>query len=110
MSTRGRRDRTNEPAQALAMLNDPFLLGQAQFWANRLIQRNDESSEQRITWMYRKALGRAPATPESSRFRAFVQQLAELHEVQQDDLLESELVWKDACHAMFNTKEMIYVW
>ena len=33
MTTRGARDRTNVPEQALALLNDPFVLEQAEFWA-----------------------------------------------------------------------------
>src|SRR5262249_40233806 len=32
----GRRDVTNVPAQALALLNDPFVLQQAEVWAGRL--------------------------------------------------------------------------
>ena len=60
MATRGRRDRTNVPAQALALLNDPFLIDQAQFWAGRLIERSDASSDDRIKSMYLKALGRRP--------------------------------------------------
>ena len=32
-ATRGRRDQTNVPAQALALLNDPFVIDQSRFWA-----------------------------------------------------------------------------
>ena len=35
MATRGRRDRTNVPAQALALLNDPFVINQAKFWSEK---------------------------------------------------------------------------
>lgn len=109
MTTRGRRDRTNVPAQALALLNDPFLIDQAQFWADRLIERGDSSSEKRIQWMYLKALGRPPNSLESTRFGAFVMQLAELHGVSENGMLDNRTIWKDACHVMFNTKELIYV-
>ena len=110
MATRGRRDRTNVPAQALALLNDPFLIGQAQVWADRLVVRDDASADERIQWMYLKALGRGPSTQELDRMRGLVDRLAGLHQIDADTILDSPLVWKDACHAMFNTKELIYVW
>ena len=47
---------------------------------------------------------------EFDRMRGLVKQLAELHQVDPNSVLDSELVWKDACHAMFNVKELIYVW
>ena len=110
MATRGRRDRTNVPAQALALLNDPFLIDQAQYWAGELVERSDTSFEERLEAMYLKALGRPPNAPELDRMRAMMERLAELHQVQPDSVLRSEPVWKDVCHAMFNVKELIYVW
>src|SRR4030095_4842173 len=41
----GRRDVTTVPAQALAMLNDPFVAGQAEYWAQRLIATPQASPE-----------------------------------------------------------------
>ncbi len=41
--TQGRRDSTNVPAQALALLNDPFVLQQADVWASRLVQQPGDS-------------------------------------------------------------------
>ena len=37
--TQGRRDVTNVPEQALTLLNDPFVHGQADVWAARLVAR-----------------------------------------------------------------------
>jgi hypothetical protein len=39
----GKRDVTNVPAQALAMLNDPFVIGQAEVWGNRLRERRTQT-------------------------------------------------------------------
>ena len=39
---------TNTPAQALAMLNDPFVHGQADVWAKRLLERKGDTVEARI--------------------------------------------------------------
>jgi len=110
LATRGRRDRTNVPAQALAMLNDRFLVDQTQYWSSRLVERDDVSPESRIHWMYQKALGRPPAAPELQRMTAMVRRLAELHGVPWDGVPRNQAVWKDACHAMLNLKELIYVW
>ena len=109
MACRGNRDRTNVPAQALALLNDPFLINQAQAWAGRLVERGDASPDERIAWMYVNALGRPPQADELERMRMLVQQLAESHQVPPQDTLTSLPVWKDACHVMFNAKELIYV-
>ena len=57
---RGRRDVTNVPSQALALLNDPFVLQQAGRWADRLVSRNHAAPRQRIVHMFRVALSRPP--------------------------------------------------
>ena len=39
---RGRRSRSNVPAQSLVLMNDPFVAGQAKVWARRLKSEPDE--------------------------------------------------------------------
>jgi hypothetical protein len=106
--TQGRRDVTNVPAQALALLNDPFVLGQAEWWAERLVERPDRTVEQRLTHMFATALNRPPTKEEVARFEAFIQEVAALHPGRVD-VLRNAGVWKDAAHALFNVKEFIYV-
>lgn len=110
LSTRGRRDRTNVPAQALSLLNDPFLIEQSLFWANQLVQREEVAVAERVAWMYLKSFGRYPDSQEQDRMEAFVGRLQQLHQVEDGDLMQSLVVWKDVCHAMFNSKELLYVW
>ena len=105
----GRRDVTNVPAQALALLNDDFVLQQADVWAERLLARPDESAGARVEWMFQTALGRAPNTDERNRFEGAVSQFAQLHGVPADNILLSRAVWKDLAHALFNVKEFIYI-
>ncbi len=45
----GRRDVTSVPAQALALLNDPFVIGQARFWGER-IAAGSAGLRSRRTW------------------------------------------------------------
>jgi hypothetical protein len=105
----GRRDVTNTPAQALAMLNDPFVHGQADVWAKRLIERKGDTVATRIDAMFRTALGREPRKAEQERFARFVTQLAMLQNVPADGLLTNAAVWRDAGHAMFNLQEFITI-
>ena len=111
----GRRDVTNVPNQALTMLNDPFVAGQAEFWARRLIANSHESLEQRLTVMFQHALGREPDADELTAWTKAVHDFNALHEGRSgagsstEDLLQSVAVWKDTAHALFNTTEFIYV-
>ena len=105
----GRRDVTNVPAQALTLMNDPFVLGQAEFWAKRLVEAQDASVAARVEGMFRTALGRAPSKDELARFEQAVRELATLHGAPEADVLKSVPVWKDVAHAVFNLKEFIYL-
>lgn len=105
----GRRDVTNVPAQALTLLNDPLVLDQSGFWADRLVKDPDPTPTARLDRMFRAALGRAPRPAEVQRFSAAIQELATLNEVPAADLMKSRDVWKDVAHAVFNMKEFIYV-
>jgi hypothetical protein len=106
---RGNRDTTNVPAQALALLNDPFVIDQAGFWADRLIRTQAPSVESRIDLMVRTALGRLPDEAERTRFTGLVKELARLHKTASDQILDNREVWKDMAHVIFNLKEFTYL-
>ncbi|MEO2025998.1 MAG: PSD1 and planctomycete cytochrome C domain-containing protein [Fuerstiella sp.] len=108
-ATRGRRDRTNVPAQALALLNDPFVIDQANFWARRLVAADHDSFEERVRSMFRRALGRMPREKEERHFATLIRQLAGETSSNDADLLKNTRVWQDAAHAVFNMKEVIYI-
>jgi hypothetical protein len=107
--TQGRRDVTNVPAQALALLNDPFVLQQAGAWADRLVDRPDAAAAARVDHLFRAALGRPPHQDEREHFEQAVARLAALHGVPPDGILKSRAVWRDVAHTMFNLKEFIYI-
>jgi hypothetical protein len=104
----GRRDVTNVPAQALALLNDPLVADQAAFWAARLVAADHATPRDRLTAMFRSALGRDPQSEELDRWAALVDDLAVLHGAG-SDVLRSHQVWQDVAHTMYNVKEFIYV-
>lgn len=94
-TTMGRRPVSNVPAQALALLNDPFVIGQARLFAESLMEL---PAEERLDAMYLRALARKPAADEGSAAHAF--------------LSEGEHgldAWADLAHVIFNTKEFRYL-
>jgi hypothetical protein len=105
----GKRDLTNTPAQALALLNDPFVADQAERWADRLVAVPHATVAERLRFMFSTALGRKPTHDEVARWTAAVADFAALREVQPTEVLASVGVWRDVAHAIFNTKEFIYV-
>jgi hypothetical protein len=107
--TQGRRDVTNVPAQALALLNDPFVLQQADVWAAALVARPDEALSARIDALFRSALHRPATADERERFARAVGELAALHDVRGPAVMKSRAVWKDIAHAVFNLSEFIYI-
>ena len=107
--TRGRRDVTNVPAQALTLLNDPFVISEAKTCADKLLARPGGSVEERIAELFRTALGRGPSEVEEERFRGLAAELASLREVPRAELIDNPEVWKDLAHAVLNLKEFLYI-
>lgn len=106
---RGNRDTTNVPPQALALMNDPFVIEQAGVWADHLIAEQAPTAEMRLDSMFRAALGRLPDETERTRFIGLMKELGSLHKAPADQLLKNREVWKDIAHAIFNLKEFIYL-
>lgn len=99
----GKRNVTSVPAQALLMLNDPFVHQMAQFWAASLVKENDADVETRVRRMFLRAFSRRPAANELQEWCQFVNQLQTSNAV-----LSDEIVWKEVAHTMFNSPEFIY--
>ncbi|MSR31271.1 MAG: DUF1553 domain-containing protein [Gemmataceae bacterium] len=98
-STVGRRSMSNVPAQALIMMNDPFIHQQTEKWAGRILQL-EISPEQKIIRMYREAFARDPSEKEMRQCLDF------LNTNKNPNPLE---VWKDLGHALVNAKEFTWI-
>jgi len=85
-------------------MNDPFVLQQAEKFAERTIAESN-NSEERIQFIYRNALSREPLADEVKKGMAFIESHAQRLSVAED----SSEVWEDFCHVMFNIKEFIYL-
>ncbi len=96
-STVGRRQVSNVPAQALILLNDPFVHEQAEVWGKKLAA-NPGTIDERITGMYRTCFARSPKPAELTACRAIV-------EGKETDAAS----WTALAHALFNVKEFVFV-
>ncbi len=103
-STFGRRNVTNVPAQSLTLMNDPFVLGQAAHWGGEAVKQ-EMPTEERVVWMYERAFARPPSEAELQAALAFLRRQATAREASTEDAR----VWADLAHALFNSKEFIYL-
>jgi cytochrome c553 len=102
-TTIGRRSVSNVPAQALAMMNNPFVIEQARLWAARVLKVPDRSTADRVSEMYLTAFGRMPDQGEQQAALAFLGPSAG---GSGSNELQS---WADFAHVLFNVKEFIFL-
>ena len=102
-TTIGRRSVSNVPAQALALMNNPFVVQQAELWATKALADITKEPGQRISDLYRAAFGRPPNHNELGDAMEFLQS---------QDVPSSRAefqAWRDLCHVLFNVKEFIFI-
>jgi hypothetical protein len=101
VTTQGRRTVSNVPSQALTLLNNPFVVAQAQEWAKHILAEPG-TPDQRIERMYETAFGRLPKTPEREAAQAFLNS-------KEYGGPNDPTAWSDLCHVLFNVKEFIFL-
>jgi hypothetical protein len=105
-ATIGRRSVSNVPAQALALMNNPFVVQQARAWAE-LVRRETPgaTAEGRIAVLYAQAFSRPPTGDELASGEDFLRTQAQEYDTGIDD----PRVWADYCHVLVNVKEFMFV-
>jgi hypothetical protein len=68
----GKRPVTNVPAQALLLMNSPFVMNCAEQTAKQLLASETQAPEQLVANTYRVTLSRAPTASEAERALAFL--------------------------------------
>ncbi len=103
-----RRSVSNVPAQALTLMNDPFVAQQAAALATRVLAES-EATDARIDLLYRYALSRPPSKIEATRARTFLQEQTAAYARSATKEGDGQLPWIDLAHALFGVKEFIFV-
>jgi hypothetical protein len=80
--TKGVREVTTVPTQALFMMNSRFVIDQARQAAAHLLSANYATPQDRITRAYREVLGRIPTAAEINRAMIFIHSAQEEAEAQ----------------------------
>jgi hypothetical protein len=106
-STFGKRAVSNVPAQALILMNDPFVIDQAGRWAERLSRDGAGMSQaERVKHIYMEALGRQPTRSEGRHALEFISLQSAVYG---NEAPSSTRPWADLCHVVFNVKEFIFL-
>jgi len=99
MTTVGRRNTSNVPAQALVLMNDPFVHEMAGIWARAVLADATLADDRaRVERMWRQAFASAPGPDEAEAIVAFVGEAA-----------DPEPAWTDVAHALYNAKAFIHL-
>jgi hypothetical protein len=105
----GRRDTTIVPAQALLMMNSPFVMQQSREAAGALLSERQLDDAARIDWLYRRSLGRPPSSAESQAAISFIDDYAASLDsnipIQQRRLG----AWASFCQAVFASAEFRFL-
>jgi hypothetical protein len=104
-STMGRRNQSNVPAQALILMNDPFVREQTKSWANRMLQSPASSNRERVDMMYRMAFARPATDQELETSERFLREQCNLQGGNESDAG----VWSEFAHALVNLKEFVFI-
>jgi hypothetical protein len=109
LNTAGRRVNSNVPAQALILMNDPFVAEQAKLWARRVLERKGLDTEGRVKRMYADALARPPTQQEVALALQFLERQGEELQIPSEKRPSDERLWADFAHVLMNLKEFIYL-
>jgi hypothetical protein len=105
-TTVGKRAVSNVPAQALILMNDPFVIEQARIWARNTQHGAPGMPSDQITRLYLAAYGRPPTAQELAAALGFLDEQSRSFQTGAD---QTERAWADLCHVIFNTKEFIFL-
>jgi hypothetical protein len=107
--TAGRRDASNVPAQALILMNDPFVVQQARRWAARVLAIEGLDASGRVHRMYLEAYARPPTEAERQAALRFLSSHGDELGVPPERRGDDEQVWTNYAHVLINVKEFIFL-
>jgi cytochrome c553 len=104
-TTVGRRNESNVPALALALLNSPLAHGEANRWGTRMAKAAG-APDARVAEMIGAAFSRTARPDETERALHFLREAAG---PRADAWTTDPAAWSDLAHVLFNAKEFVFV-
>jgi hypothetical protein len=99
----GRRSKSNVPAQALTLMNDPFVIGQAKVIADKVLAVPEQDTEQKIAMMMERVHGVVPTEKQMQQLSRFLESQTEVYGK------EDSRAWADLAHALLNMKAFYFL-
>jgi mono/diheme cytochrome c family protein len=94
--------------QALALMNNEFVLEQAGYFAERVAAEAGNDTRKQIASAFKLALNRQPAEKETAWALEFLKKQTEGYAARKDETPAASAL-RDFCHAVFNLSEFLYV-
>ena len=104
-----RRDASAVPLQSLTMLNDPFVLEQAEHFADRVARVAGDDRDKQIDLAFRLALARRPGAAETRWCAEHLEKQAAIYRtanISTDQATRKALT--SLCQTLLNTSEFLY--
>jgi hypothetical protein len=108
LGVKGRREVSTRPTQALFLFNNPFVVQQSRFLAERILAAGSDGRE-RVRQAYRSVFGRDPQTSEWEESLGFVADTErDLESVQPEPEERRMTAWAAFCQTLLASNEMRY--
>jgi hypothetical protein len=107
-ATTTKRTSADVAGQALYLMNSPFIRGQSEAFANRLISKRTTTSD-RIELGFQLAYGRSAKPDEQARFEKYVEQFQQVAESQEQDESVEHQAWTSIARAILTSNEFFFV-
>jgi hypothetical protein len=104
------RPTTTVAPQALFLMNSPLVHAAAAAMADRILDSECDSDEQRLTLAYALTMGRPPTEVETKRDCGYLAGLArQTAELPDPEVSQTGMAWRLLCQAMLLSNEFMYV-
>ena len=100
--TKGKRSVSNVPAQSLALMNDPFVIGQCKMMGKNIFQAKKPKTES-VGNLFEMITGKPPSQKAQEKLLAFLEIQSKAH----GNLTEQ--VWADLAHVLINSKGFLFL-
>jgi hypothetical protein len=100
--TKGKRSVSNVPAQSLALMNDPFVIGQCKMMGKNIFQAKMTKSESVIS-LFEMITGKPPSPKAEEKLLTFLETQTKAHG------RLTEHVWADLAHVLINSKGFLFL-